>query len=164
MTQQIIIDACGWVAIIDAGINFEIDIATNLWPAKLDLKELENATYSLLENGREALDGFGTLILSARNTVFSEIDNEAVVRFAPGSYVAITVQDTGIGIAGERMERILEPFFTTKEFGTGSGLGLAMVAGYLRQIGGGLKISSQVGQGTSVTMYLPHALDDTIQL
>jgi signal transduction histidine kinase len=150
--------------LISTGINFEIDIATNLWPAKLDLKELENATYSLLENGREALDGFGTLILSARNTVFSEIDNEAVVRFAPGSYVAITVQDTGIGIAGERMERILEPFFTTKEFGTGSGLGLAMVAGYLRQIGGGLKISSQVGQGTSVTMYLPHALDDTIQL
>ena len=76
----------------------------------------------------------------------------------------VCFSDSGIGIPEENLLKIFEPFFTTKEFGTGSGLGLAMVAGYLRQIGGGLKISSQVGQGTSVTMYLPHALDDTIQL
>lgn len=146
--------------LVPSGIIFEIDIAVNLWPARVDLKELENATKSILENGREALDGFGTLTISARNTVFSEINEEAVVRCSPGSYIAITVQDTGIGIAGERMDRILEPFFTTKEFGNGSGLGLAMVAGYLRQISGGLKISSQIGKGTSVTMYLPRAIEN----
>ena len=147
--------------LVPSEINFEIDIATNLWPARVDLKELENATKSILENGREALDGFGTLTIYARNTVFSEINEEALVRCSPGSYIAITVQDTGIGIAGERMDRILEPFFTTKEFGNGSGLGLAMVAGYLRQISGGLKISSRIGKGTSVTMYLPRALENT---
>ena len=123
------------------------------WPALADPAQLENALVNLALNARDAMPEGGQL----RFATSYEHVAEGVV---PGDYVRIRVIDSGTGIAPEVQARMLEPFFTTKPFGSGSGLGLPMVFGFARQSGGDLRIDSELGKGTSVSLLLPRAPAD----
>ena len=125
------------------------------WPALADPAQLENAIVNLALNARDAMPDGGVLTLSTTYTHL--VDGDASGPVPPGDYVEIRVSDTGTGIPPAVRDRVLEPFFTTKPFGAGSGLGLSMVFGFARQSGGDLRIDSTVGRGTCVTLLLPRA-------
>ncbi|MGV3479982.1 MAG: response regulator, partial [Sphingobium sp.] len=131
-------------------IRSELDGAAGF--AMCDPHQLENAVLNLAINARDAMPNGGTLTLSARRTrLEGGIDHEA------GDYVAVSVEDTGTGMAPEILQRATEPFFTTKPFGQGTGLGLAQVYGVAHQSGGTVMIDSVVDMGTTVSIYLPAA-------
>jgi PAS domain S-box-containing protein len=129
------------------------EISDPLWKVNTDPGQLELAVLNLMFNARDAMgEEGGQLRVSARNvTLAGEIDGLS------GDFVCITVTDTGSGIPPELMSRVVEPFFTTKAFGQGTGLGLSQVFGFARQAGGTMTLQSQVGQGTSAHLYLPAA-------
>jgi len=120
-----------------------------------DEGELEAALINLALNARDAMPRGGRLAITARSYNVTHIDEDA--RLAPGPYVVFTISDNGEGIPPEILEHVLEPFFTTKEAGKGSGLGLSMVYGFVKQSGGHFNIESQVGYGTRVELFLPAA-------
>lgn len=124
----------------------------NGWQIWADRHQLENALLNLAVNARDAMDGRGTLTISTGDAVLR--DGE-IGECPAGDYVTISVADTGSGMTPEVLERAFEPFFTTKPVGKGTGLGLSQIFGFVRQSDGGIAISSQVGQGTEVTLYLP---------
>ncbi len=126
------------------------------WSALADAAQLENAIINLALNARDAMPAGGILNIGTSYQHVAESDGSRGT-LAPGDYVRIAIGDTGTGIAPELQGRILEPFFTTKPFGSGSGLGLSMVFGFARQSGGDLRITSEVGKGTCVTLFLPRA-------
>ena len=125
-------------------IALEFELATDLWHVEVDRAQFQVALLNLAVNARDAMPRGGTLRITARN----ERDADAEV-------VAIAVSDTGHGMSREVLERAFEPFFTTKEVGRGTGLGLAQVYGFANQSGGTAEIESEVGRGTTVTLYLP---------
>jgi signal transduction histidine kinase/CheY-like chemotaxis protein len=128
-------------------------LADDLWPVHADTAELENALLNLAVNARDAMPDGGSLTLETANVtapVAGEPDGPT-----SGDYVAIRIRDTGVGMAPEVIERAFEPFFTTKEVGRGTGLGLSQVYGFVSQSGGQVTIRSEVGQGTTVAIYLP---------
>jgi PAS domain S-box-containing protein len=131
-------------------IRSELDAAAGF--AMCDPHQLENAVLNLAINARDAMPTGGTLTLSARRATLGEGANHA-----PGDYVAVSVEDTGTGMTPEVLERAVEPFFTTKPFGEGTGLGLAQVYGVAHQSGGTVMIDSAPGAGTTVSIYLPAA-------
>ena len=122
--------------------------------AMTDAQQLENALLNLALNGRDAMPEGGQLTMDATRV---ELDPAQAADFdvAPGRYVALSVSDTGTGMDAATQARALEPFFTTKRFGSGSGLGLSMVYGFAKQSGGGLRIQSALGEGCVVTLVLP---------
>ncbi len=124
------------------------------WPAFADETQLELALMNLVINARDAMPTGGTITIAAANRTVSEGDPLAL---APGDYVTLSVSDTGEGIAPAMVEKVMEPFFTTKAAGKGTGLGLSMVYGFARQSGGAVAIESEIGQGTRVTLWLPRA-------
>lgn len=125
------------------------------WPAMVDPGQLENALLNLCLNARDAMPGGGRLTLSVENATLGPDAAGADVQ--AGDYVLLKVSDTGHGIAPEHLGKVFEPFFTTKARGKGTGLGLAMVYGFLKQSGGHIAIESQAGAGTCVKLYLPRA-------
>jgi PAS domain S-box-containing protein len=142
-------------------IGEEIELETvaggGLWNACVDVAQLENAILNLAINARDAMKGRGRLTIEAGN---AWLDDDYAARHADvtaGQYVMIAVSDTGPGIAPDILDRVFEPFFTTKPEGEGTGLGLSMVYGFVKQSGGHAKIYSEVGQGTTVRLYLPRA-------
>jgi signal transduction histidine kinase len=138
-------------------IEVDLRLDHNLWPCLIDRAQLENAILNLAINARDAMPSGGRLTITSANAVLteqSEGENDAALN---GSYVMIEVADTGVGMPPEILRRAFEPFFTTKEFGKGTGLGLSMVYGFARQSGGMARISSEVGGGTGVRLYLPRA-------
>jgi PAS domain S-box-containing protein len=137
---------------LPANIVVECHADDDSWPALADAAQLENAIINLALNARDAMPDGGVLSLGAAN-----LHIEAGAEPPPGDYLEIRVADTGTGIAPEVRGRILEPFFTTKPFGSGSGLGLSMVFGFARQSGGDLRVASDVGRGTRMTLLLPRA-------
>jgi signal transduction histidine kinase/CheY-like chemotaxis protein/HAMP domain-containing protein len=141
------------------GESCEIKLAGDdpLWPCRADPAQLETALLNLTLNARDAMPDGGVLTIAARNVVFVE---ETIAGLAPGSYVSLSVADTGCGVPAERLEQVFEPFFTTKGIGKGTGLGLSMVYGFVKQSGGHVTIESAVGVGTTVTLYLPKAAPD----
>jgi len=134
------------------------DIAGDAWPVLADPQQLEVALLNLAVNARDAMPDGGTLTFSARNLKDGERPNHLAIR----SYVAIGVSDTGYGMPPSVAARAVEPFFTTKKAGKGTGLGLAMVQGFAEQSGGCLLIDSQVGVGTKVEILLPRADQDVL--
>jgi len=133
-------------------IRIEVDLAADTWPNYVDPHQLENAIVNLAVNARDAMDGQGIMRIATRNVKLSA--NE-VGDVRPGDYVKISVTDTGCGMTKEVMDRAFEPFFTTKPVGKGTGLGLSQIFGFAHQSGGEVGIESQVGRGTTVSIYLP---------
>ena len=145
-------------------IEVETVVAGGLWNSLVDPDQLENAVLNLAINARDAMNGEGRLTIEASNAF---LDDEYVRQhdeLSAGQYVMIAVTDTGTGIPPDILERVYEPFFTTKAEDKGTGLGLAMVYGFLKQSGGHVKIYSEVGAGTTVKLYFPRevASEDTL--
>jgi len=128
-------------------------LATKVWPAMVDPNQIEMVILNLAINARDALPEGGTVRIATRN-VSVKMANE-VAALAAGDYVCVTVSDDGTGMPAAVLERACEPFFTTKQPGKGSGLGLSQCYGIARQSGGDIKIDSAVGEGTTVEVYLP---------
>ncbi|MDI3560620.1 PAS domain S-box protein [Bradyrhizobium sp. Arg816] len=149
---------------IGGEIEVETVVGGGLWNSLIDPDQLENAILNLAINARDAMNGQGRLTIEASNAF---LDDEYVRQYddlIAGQYVMIAVTDTGSGIPSDILERVYEPFFTTKAEGKGTGLGLAMVYGFLKQSGGHVKIYSEIGAGTTVKLYFPRemAVEDTL--
>jgi PAS domain S-box-containing protein len=140
--------------ILDTGlgsaVQIEIDADDGVWPVTVDPSEFETALLNLVINARDAMPQGGKVIVHASN-VF--IDEEV----RKGDHVAITVKDTGTGIPADILPKIFDPFFTTKPIGKGTGLGLSQVHGFAHQAGGTIAVDSELGKGTSFTIYLPRS-------
>src|SRR5690349_10315117 len=132
--------------------NIEVIIETSdqLWNADADSGALELSLLNLAFNARDAMKDGGTLRISATNQLLTG-EPEGL----RGEYVALSVTDNGIGMSADTMERVFEPFFTTKSFGEGTGLGLSQVFGFAKQLGGAVTVESEVGKGSTFTLYLP---------
>lgn len=137
-------------------IAITLECPNDIPSAYADPGELEAALINLALNARDAMPRGGRLSIMAQSFQVSPVDDDA--RLVPGQYVVFSVSDTGTGMSPEILAHVLEPFFTTKEVGKGSGLGLSMVYGFVKQSGGHLNIESQVGYGTRVELYLPVAV------
>ena len=138
-------------------IEIENVSGAGLWRSLVDAHQLENALLNLVLNSRDAMPNGGRITIETGNAY---IDEHYAARFGdvqPGQYALISVADTGIGIPAEMIDRVFDPFFTTKMDGKGSGLGLAMVHGFVKQTGGHVRIYSEPGEGTTVKIYLPRA-------
>jgi len=133
-------------------IRIEVDLSRDAWPIYVDPHQLENAIVNLSVNARDAMSGEGLMRISTENVRLAA--NE-VGDIRAGEYVKISVTDTGCGMSHEVLERAFEPFFTTKPVGKGTGLGLSQIFGFAHQSGGEVGIESQVGRGTTVSIYLP---------
>ena len=137
-------------------IDLHSRLQAGLWSPKVDPSFLESALLNLVINARDAMPKGGTLTIETCNhCVTGDGGIERQEDVAPGRYVMLAVTDTGHGIAKDMTERVIEPFFTTKDPNQGSGLGLSMVDGFVRQSGGLLRICSEVGVGTTIRMLLP---------
>jgi PAS domain S-box-containing protein len=144
-------------------IEIETVVSGGLWNAQVDPGQIENAILNLAINARDAMNGRGRLTIEAGNALLD--DRYALQNDVPaGQYVMLAVTDTGSGIPPDILERVFEPFFSTKPEGKGTGLGLSMVYGLVKQSGGHIKIYSEVGQGTTVKIYLPrvHEQEDML--
>jgi PAS domain S-box-containing protein len=140
--------------ILDTGlgsaVELEIDADDGVWPVTVDPSEFETALVNLVINARDAMPQGGKVAVHASNV---SIDDEV----RKGDHVAITVKDTGSGIPADILPKIFDPFFTTKPIGKGTGLGLSQVHGFAHQAGGTVAVDSQLGKGTSFTIYLPRS-------
>lgn len=141
---------------IGGGVQLQTELTAELWPAHVDPTHLELVVLNMAVNARDAMQVGGAITIETAN-VHVQARSTRPEEPAPGHYVMIAVSDTGSGIAPEVLDRVFEPFFTTKEVGKGSGLGLAQVYGFAQQSGGGVRIETQVGVGTTVRVYLPRA-------
>jgi signal transduction histidine kinase len=139
--------------------HIETVLAIGLWPTLCDPSQLENALLNLCVNARDAMPNGGRITIETAN---SWLDERAARQrdMQPGQYVAICVSDTGTGMTPDVLARAFDPFFTTKPAGQGTGLGLSTIYGFARQSSGQVRIYSEVGQGTSVHLYLPRHLGD----
>jgi signal transduction histidine kinase len=137
----------------------ETEIAPDLWPALADPSQMESAILNLAINARDAMPDGGRLTIIAANQP-QDGENPAADGPPPGDYVQVTVADTGKGMTPEVRERAFEPFFSTKGEGKGSGLGLSMVYGFVRQSGGFMRLESEPGAGTRVTLLLPRSAEE----
>jgi len=135
-------------------IRVEIDLDRDTWATYVDPHQLENAILNLAVNARDAMEGRGQMRIATENVTLAA--NE-VGDIRAGDYVRICVTDTGCGMQPEVLERAFEPFFTTKPVGKGTGLGLSQIFGFAHQSGGEVGIESQVGRGTTVSIYLPRS-------
>jgi PAS domain S-box-containing protein len=138
-------------------ITVKTALAQGLWPVSTDPSQVEDALLNLAVNARDAMPKGGQLVIETANVHLDEGYAAHNVEVASGNYVAVIVSDTGTGMAPEVIERAFEPFFTTKGVGHGTGLGLSMVYGFIKQSGGHVKIYSEGGHGTSIKLYLPRA-------
>ncbi len=139
-------------------IELGTDLAPELWAASSDENQLESALLNLCINARDAMPNGGKLIIETTNTRLDERYTRDHPDVTPGDYVVLSVTDTGSGMAPTTMDKVFEPFFTTKPVGQGTGLGLSMVYGFARQSGGHVRIYSEVGQGTTVKLFLTRSL------
>jgi PAS domain S-box-containing protein len=148
--------------VLDTGVGSAVRMAyergPDLWPVTVDISEFETALVNLVINARDAMPNGGTITIASRNCTGGQPNghNQA------GDFVAISVADAGIGIAPDVLAKIFDPFFTTKPVGKGTGLGLSQVHGFAHQAGGSVKVESELGKGTKVTMLLPRERSGSI--
>jgi len=135
-------------------VSYSTQLSSDLWLTLCDTNQLENALLNLTINARDAMPDGGKLTLVSENLRLDESLGQEL-GLQPGEYVALGVQDTGVGIPPEKLGYVFDPFFTTKPLGEGTGLGLSMVYGFAKQSGGGVRIESTVGERTSAWIYLP---------
>ncbi|MDH4094846.1 MAG: PAS domain S-box protein [Betaproteobacteria bacterium] len=140
-------------------VSVHEDLDALLPPVVADAAELETALLNLAVNARDAMPGGGTLTLSTRRARVAPGKRTSDADLEPGNYAVVAVGDTGTGMSPGVAARAIEPFFTTKEIGKGSGLGLSMVYGFARQSGGTVRLESEPGAGTTVRLYLPLPAD-----
>jgi PAS domain S-box-containing protein len=142
--------------------------AAGLWQIEIDVNQLESTIVNLAINARDAMPQGGKLTIEASNQFVDDQYHRNNPEITPGQYVAISVTDTGTGMTPETLAQAFEPFYTTKEMGRGTGLGLSQVYGFVKQSGGNVKLYSELGQGTTVKLYFPrhvgkNAVDDDTQ-
>ena len=142
------------VRTVGENVALRLDLAPVAWLAHSDAHQLENALLNLVINGRDAMPAGGELCIATANL---SLDAEAAAResLTPGDYVRLSVTDTGTGMPPEVKAKAFEPFFTTKPAGQGTGLGLSMIYGFVKQSGGTARIDTEQGQGTTISLYLP---------
>ena len=139
---------------VGPGIDVEVVGASGVWPTLIDANQLENAVLNLCINARDAMPNGGKLTIETANKWLDE--RAARQQDLPvGQYVSVCVTDTGTGIPPEILSKVFDPFFTTKPIGEGTGLGLSMIYGFARQSGGQVRIYTELGQGTTMCLYLP---------
>ncbi len=141
-------------------VELQWETDESLWCAYADETQLELALMNLIINARDAMPDGGRISVTGSNR---EIGAQDEIGLPAGEYLVIAVSDTGCGIAPEMLERVLEPFFTTKEIGKGTGLGLSMVYGFAKQSGGAIRMNSALGEGTSVEIWLPRAPESALE-
>ncbi|MCJ2058576.1 ATP-binding protein [Methylobacterium sp. J-048] len=139
---------------VGPAVTVAVVTEAGLWPALVDPPQLENALLNLCINARDAMPDGGRITIATANT---RLDARAARRqdLPAGQYLVLRVTDTGTGMAPEIVGKVFEPFFTTKPIGQGTGLGLSMIYGFAQQSGGQVRIASELGQGTTVCLYLP---------
>ena len=142
---------------IGEGVEIETVVSGGLWNALIDPMQIENAILNLAINARDAMEGFGKLTIEAGNAYIDDAYARRHDDVTTGQYVVLSVTDTGSGMSPDVMAKVFDPFFSTKPEGKGTGLGLSMVYGFVKQTGGHVKLYSEVGQGTTVKMYLPRS-------
>jgi PAS domain S-box-containing protein len=133
---------------VGSAVQLAFDLGRDIWPVRVDIAEFETALVNLVINARDAMPLGGTITISAQNRSVTEGPNS-------GDFVAIGIKDTGEGIAPDVLGKIFDPFFTTKPVGKGTGLGLSQVHGFAHQAGGTVSVESELGKGTTLTMWLP---------
>jgi signal transduction histidine kinase/ActR/RegA family two-component response regulator len=136
-------------------VALDIVVTDGLWLVEADPIQLEAAILNLAVNARDAMPDGGKLTIATSNTLLDEAYCRRAEELVPGEYVLIAVSDTGTGMSRDVLERVLEPFFTTKLAGQGTGLGLSQVSGFAKQSAGHVEIESKPGEGTTVKIYLP---------
>jgi PAS domain S-box-containing protein len=143
-------------------IQLETVVSDDLWHAEVDPLQLEHALLNLAINARDAMPDGGRLTIETKNILFDEVYTATLVGVAPGEYVCISVTDTGMGTPADVVEHANEPFFATKTEGRGSGMGLAMVYGFVKRSKGHVAIHSEPGLGTTVSLYFPRVLEESV--
>jgi signal transduction histidine kinase len=141
-------------SLVGSSIRLSTSTGSDIWTVKVDENELELALVNMALNARDAMPKGGALVITAENVNLSSADTLAAIE---GEFVALRITDTGCGIAPDVLPKVFDPFFTTKEADKGTGLGLSQVHGFAHQSGGTVHIESEVGRGTTVTIYLPRS-------
>jgi signal transduction histidine kinase len=145
---------------LGGSVTINMQLRPKIWPALADPTQIELVVLNLVINARDAMDNEGTVTIETSNAKLGP--PERPEEPAAADYVMIAVTDTGSGMTKEVLTNAFEPFFTTKEIGKGSGLGLSQVLGFAKQSGGGMRIETRVGEGTSVKVYLPRAPEQSV--
>ena len=138
-------------------VEVEHQFSSNLWLTEIDSGDFEDALLNLCINARDAMDGHGHLTIETNNITLDDAYCAKNIGARPGQYVQLSVSDNGVGMPLELQEHIFEPFFTTKDQGKGTGLGLAMVYGFVKRSDGYVNVYSEDGIGTTVKLYLPRS-------
>lgn len=149
---------------VGEAVDIETVVAPGLWNTLVDPTQIENAVLNLAVNGRDAMKGSGRLVVRVTNVALDAAYAKRHADVVPGDYVRLAITDTGSGMTAEVMAQVFEPFFSTKPVGSGTGLGLSMVYGFVKQSGGHVAIQSRVGHGTTMEIYLPRTeqVEDTL--
>jgi CheY-like chemotaxis protein len=136
-------------------VPLEVSVGSDLFPVKGNLDHLKEALLNICANAREAMPDGGMLKVTAENCLLDRPFADSLPELRPGAYIRIQVSDTGRGIPPGNLNKVFDPFFTTKPFGLSRGLGLSVALGMVRSHDGGIQIRSELGRGTTVTVYLP---------
>ena len=148
---------------LTARVNVELKLQENLWLTEVDPHGFEDALINLALNARDAMENSGNLRIQTRNVTLKDTFCGNFSKPITGEYIEVVVSDTGQGIPKEVLDKVFDPFFTTKKEGKGTGLGLAMVYGFVERSQGAINIYSQLGLGTSFKIYLPRAKEQVDQ-
>jgi signal transduction histidine kinase/ActR/RegA family two-component response regulator len=157
--NSVVREAKNWMGrTLPESVAVETSLLAGLWPVEVDRSSLESALLNLILNARDAMNRHGNLTIETANIRIDEayIDTRDE-ELTPGRYVMLAVSDTGEGVKDSDLAAIFEPFFTTKPPGSGSGLGLSMIAGFMRQSGGTVQVYTELGEGTTFKLYFPAA-------
>ncbi len=147
---------------INESIQLDMRLDAQLWTAEADPNQLESALLNLVINARDAMPSGGKLTVETTNRHLDSVFTAAYGSLTPGDYVELSVSDNGCGIPESVMGRVFDPFFTTKPIGQGTGLGLSMIYGFARQSRGHVTIHSEVGKGTTVSLFLPRFVGELV--